>query len=205
MLLSDDWPRLRAVCERDVVHRSGELGRAGWTAALAGVSSQVRWREGTIEAAGRSGGTVSLDGESLLLVPSVTIWPGVAVFADDPWPKAIVHPARGSATLFDPAPPAASLAALLGRSRARLITALATPTSTTQLARTLALAPGAVGDHLAILLGTGLVGKARSGRSVLYSRTPMGDALLHGVTAATPSVPDAAAHRERRRPLPGSP
>ncbi|MFD8767142.1 hypothetical protein ACFV03_51070 [Streptomyces mirabilis] len=46
-----------------------------------------------------------------------------------------------------------ALTALVGRARARLLVALDAPASTSHLARSLAMAPGAVGDHLAILRG----------------------------------------------------
>ena len=81
----------------------------------------------------------------------------------------------------------AALAALLGRSRARLLVELGTPAGTSQLARSLGMAPGAVGDHLAVLRTTGLLVSARSGRSVLYRRTALGDALVAG------AAPGAAA------------
>ncbi|KUL32006.1 ArsR/SmtB family transcription factor [Actinoplanes awajinensis] len=179
VLLAEQWPAMRAVCERDVVHRAAELGRAGWAAALSGLGPKVRWRDGGIDLSGHTGTAGALDGSGLLLVPSVLIWPGTAVFGDDPWPKAIVYPARGVGTLFEPSPPAApdALAALLGRSRAQLLISLAEPASTTQLATVLGLATGAVGDHLAVLHRAGLVSRARAGRSVLYTRTPLGDAL----------------------------
>jgi predicted MarR family transcription regulator len=36
---------------------------------------------------------------------------------------------------------------------------------------------GSVGDHLKVLHEAGLLTRARAGRSVLYQRTPVGDAL----------------------------
>lgn len=179
-LLADDWPRLRLLCERDVVHRVGELGRAGWAAALAGLHPKVRWRDGGIDVLVRARGETGLDGDGLLLVPSVFVWPQIAVYADEPWPKAIVYPARGVATLLEHGPPSAPahLSALLGRSRALLLVTLADPASTSQLARALGMATGAVGDHLAVLHRSRLVERARSGRSVLYRRTPLGDSLV---------------------------
>jgi DNA-binding transcriptional ArsR family regulator len=178
-LVAADWPALRAVCELDVVHRAGLLSRAGWTAALAGLHGRVTWRDGEIQVAHRADKDVDLAGRGLLLVPSVFVWPQVAVYTDPPWPHALIYPARGTAALLEPAhvPPPSALADLLGRSRARLLATLSSPASTTQLAATLRLAPGAVGDHLAVLRRAGLVNRARAGRSVLYRRTPLGDAL----------------------------
>ncbi|MEU6090965.1 winged helix-turn-helix domain-containing protein [Streptomyces sp. NPDC047085] len=102
----------------------------------------------------------------------------------EPWPKALVYPARGTATLWERTAPSldvrATLAALLGRSRARLLTELATPASTTQLSRSLGMAPGAVGDHLAVLRASGLLARARAGRAVPYRRTALGDAQIEG-------------------------
>ena len=85
-LLAADWLRLRAICERDVIFRSGELGRAGWAAAFAGLP-HVRWHQGGIEIARLNvAAPITLDGAGLLLVPSVFIWPGIAAFSDALWP-----------------------------------------------------------------------------------------------------------------------
>lgn len=183
-LLAPDWPALRAVCERDVVHRADRLSRDGWAAALTGLTPRLSWRDGVILISHRAEGTIELGGSGLLLVPTVFAWPQVGVYTDPPWPRALVYPARGIAALWEPdeAAPAGALADLLGRSRARLLVALAEPASTTQLAQSLRLAPGAVGDHLAVLRKAGLTSRARSGRSVLYRRTPLGDALAGGTT-----------------------
>ncbi|WP_282203987.1 ArsR/SmtB family transcription factor [Kitasatospora fiedleri] len=180
-LLARDWPQLRALCERDVVHRAGELGRRGWAAALAGLHENVRWRDGGIDVPPFDAATTySLRGAGLLLVPSVFVWPGVAAHHDEPWPCTLIYPARGISALWEPgaAVPSDALAALLGRSRARVLAALDTPASTTQLARSLHQSPGAVADHLAVLRAAGLLSRARAGRSVLYRRTPTGDALV---------------------------
>jgi regulatory ArsR family protein len=189
-LLAADWPQLRAICERDVVHRAGQLGRSGWGGALDGLHQSVRWRGGAIEVRRRGPGadnragnttdnTTDLGGAGLLLVPSVFVWPGIAVFDEDPWPRALIYPARGISALWSDtgrADPGA-MAVLVGPSRAKILVALAEPASTTQLARSMDMAIGAVGDHLAVLRNARLVDRARAGRSVLYRRTPLGDAL----------------------------
>jgi DNA-binding transcriptional ArsR family regulator len=182
-LLARDWPQLRAICERDVVYRAGQLGRLGWAAALDGLHPRLRWRNGRIEVLRTvSHADIRLGGAGLLFIPSVFVFPGLAVHFEEPWPKAVTYPARGVGVLWHE-PSAAdpgALADLLGRTRARLLHALREPASTSQLAASLGLAVGAVGDHLAVLRRAGLLRRARSGRSVLYERTPLGDALAAG-------------------------
>ncbi|WKE73128.1 helix-turn-helix transcriptional regulator [Streptomyces sp. WP-1] len=183
-LLAGDWPQLRAICERDVVHRVGVIGEHGWAVAIESLHPGIVWRAGGIELGFfPRGGTARLVGDGLLLIPSVCVGPSVAAHLEDPWPRTLVYPARGTAALWEapetvPGPDA--LTALVGRARARLLVALDAPASTSHLARSLAMAPGAVGDHLAILRAAGLLVRARSGRSVLYRRTPLGEALVGG-------------------------
>lgn len=179
-LLAPDWPQLRAICERDVVHRVGVIGQHGWEAAIHELHSSVRWHAGGIEVRSvKVGNTVKLGGEGLLLIPSVFAWPNVSAHLQAPWPKTLIYPARSTAALWE-APHTApnALGALLGHSRARLLIALHTPASTSQLARALGMTTGAVGDHLAVLRNAGLLSRARSGRSVLYRRTSLADVLV---------------------------
>ncbi|GAA3561299.1 winged helix-turn-helix domain-containing protein [Streptomyces osmaniensis] len=181
-LLAMDWPHLRAVCERDVVHRVGVIGQHGWATTIESLHPGIAWRDGGIELASFRGGTVRLAGDGLLLIPSVFVG-HIATHLEDPWPKTLVYRARGTAALWGEqatVPQPDALTALVGRARARLLLALDAPASTSHLARSLAMAPGAVGDHLAILRGAGLLVRARSGRSVLYRRTPLGEALVAG-------------------------
>ena len=182
VLLAPDWPQLRAICERDVVHRAGVLGRAGWAAAIADLHAAMRWHDDGIELSGVGAGreVVPVAGNGLLLVPSAFIWPHAAAHTARDWPKTLIYPARGIAALWErpetPAPGA--LADLLGRSRALILATLDSPAGTTHLARSLGMTTGAVGDHLAVLRRAGLVHRARDGRAVLYTRTAVGEALV---------------------------
>ncbi|MEU3092301.1 winged helix-turn-helix domain-containing protein [Streptomyces massasporeus] len=181
-LLAADWPQLRAICERDVVHRVGVIGEHGWATTIESLHPGIAWRAGGIEIGFFRGGTVRLAGDGLLLIPSVVVG-HIAAHLEDPWPRTLVYRARGTAALWgeqETVPQPDALTALVGRARARLLLALDAPASTSHLARSLAMAPGAVGDHLAILRGAGLLVRARSGRSVLYRRTPLGEALVGG-------------------------
>jgi DNA-binding transcriptional ArsR family regulator len=179
--LAPIWPRLRAVLERDVIRRAGLLGTYGWARALTGLRSDMRWHpDGRIELRGISGLSHRLDGAQLRFVP--TVFPGNWLSLNPPHAYAVVYRAAGIADLWSdgkPSPPD-GLDRLVGRARATLLRALATPASTSQLVVQLDMSLGAVGDHLAVLRDTGLVTRARTGRSVHYRRTALGDALAEG-------------------------
>ena len=180
-LLEPEWRTLRAILERDVVYRAGQLASKGWAAALTDLHANLSWHRGRIELS-RWGGDedAELGGRGLLFVPSVFVWPRLALTLDPPWPPALIYPARGVSALWEQpgrTGPGTALDRLLGRSRAAILLALEDPASTTHLAAALGQSLGGIGDHLAILREAGLITKARSGRSVLYRRTPVGDAL----------------------------
>ncbi len=161
----------------------------------------------------------ALGGRGLLFIPSVFIWPKLALGLDPPWPSALVYPARGVGALWERHPRGGGrsgsgtggddlsgpLGRLLGASRAAVLVALEEPASTTQLIAILGQSLGGLGGHLAALREAGLATRARSGRSVLYSRTPVGDALVaadggmrYGEAGGWPARTSAAAGRGGR-------
>jgi DNA-binding transcriptional ArsR family regulator len=79
-----------------------------------------------------------------------------------------------------------TLASLLGRSRAAILTSLSVPRCTTELALTLGQSPPAVSQHLSVLRRSALVVSWRSGRKVLYKRTALGASIVESAT--TPSA-----------------
>jgi DNA-binding transcriptional ArsR family regulator len=180
VLLEPEWRTLRAILERDVVYRAGQLASRGWAAALTDLHEYVSWRHGRIELSQwPDDEDAALAGRGLLFIPSVFAWPRLALSLDPPWPPSLIYPARGVAALWEKPglASAGALGRLLGASRAGILLALEEPASTSQLAAALGQSLGGIGDHLAVLREAGLVTRARSGRSVLYRRTPVGDAL----------------------------
>ncbi|MGZ4753128.1 MAG: ArsR/SmtB family transcription factor, partial [Oryzihumus sp.] len=95
-------------------------------------------------------------------------------------PPVVSYPARGRGTVWEAAPDPGSpaLVALVGAARAQLLDLLDRPATTTELAQRLAVTPSAVSQHLRVLRAAGLLNRARSGRTVLYLRSPLADSLV---------------------------
>ncbi|WP_067463388.1 ArsR/SmtB family transcription factor [Actinomadura macra] len=176
------WPRVRDLLEGDVLRRTRALAAHGAEGVFADLHEAVAWRAGTLSIDRSWEFHGELAGQGLLLVPSVFVWPDVSVMLP-PYQAMLSYPPTGVATLWEAGGPSApdkgrapdALAALIGRRRAELLTALATPASTTELARRMGVTAGAVSQHLGVLRACGLVTGHRLGRRVLYVRTPEGD------------------------------
>jgi DNA-binding transcriptional ArsR family regulator len=113
-------------------------------------------------------------------VPAAFVWPGLWAMIDPPWQPAIVYAPRGLGTLWEPprSRGAGALDSLLGRRRARILSELGAPASTSELAARLDASVAGVSEHLAVLRHAGLVAATRAGRVVLYVRTEAGDAVV---------------------------
>ncbi|WP_368666334.1 ArsR/SmtB family transcription factor [Micromonospora sp. BL4] len=121
---------------------------------------------------------MAADGHGVTFTPSLFCDHAVTV-VDPRLPPRIWYPARGLATVWhtDAAVAPQALADLLGRTRARILTALAQPAGTTDLAHQLGLSPSTVSQHLGVLHRAGLVTRARHRHVVLYLRSPLGHRL----------------------------
>ena len=170
-----DWRERRAVLERDVATRSNLLASRGWAHALDGLNPAVQWLGvGRLQVNRCDYPVQDVRGAQLLLTPCSfgSSW----LCLNPPDAYVIAYPAFGLGNPTDPETDG-GLDRLIGRTRARLLRALTTPATTTDLAAQLQLGVGTVGDHLRVLRDAGVVVRVRTGRRVLYRRTARGDAL----------------------------
>ncbi|MET8992121.1 DUF5937 family protein [Nonomuraea wenchangensis] len=184
------WPRVRALLEGDVLYRARLLAEGGLRRMLSDLDPAVTWEGETLHLPRTvCEGVRPLGGLGLLLVPSVFTWPRVFSITAPPWQPTIRYPPRGVATLWEhrESDPPQALAAVLGRTRTRLLAALDQPASTKELAARLDLSEPGANQHLTALRRAGLASAHRTGRYVLYARTAVAETLLAGDASPVPS------------------
>jgi len=186
-LVAPFWPRIVAVLDADVAHRSRQLTGQGLRPMLEEIDGRIAWSDGSVIVDDGVNLTVELGGRGLVLMPSAYIWPAIVSVVDEPWQPTIVYPARGIASLWQhAAPPPDALVRLLGRTRAVLLARLDRPASTATLAALHGLSPSGVSRHLIAMRDAGLITGTRHGHEVRYARTQLGTALSRAATASRP-------------------
>ncbi|WP_155371573.1 ArsR/SmtB family transcription factor [Catellatospora vulcania] len=171
-----------------------EFGRVllaeGIGAALGRLHPLVRWEAPVLEIPSHGDGDVAMDGGSLLLAPSAFCWPTPHLYTSlDQGTRVLVYPAvrdlRQAARIWvDPAVPSrVALAALLGRTRAAVLEAVAAgPVTTTGLARRVNVSAPSASQHATALRAANLIASRRAGPSMMHSVTGLGRSLLDGIT-----------------------
>ncbi|MEU6658839.1 DUF5937 family protein [Streptomyces sp. NPDC046821] len=179
--LAPYWDRIRRLLEADVFHRARQVAEHGAGHVLGDLHESVTWDAGSLHLVRRHCSvTRAENGSGLLLVPSAFAWPQVLTRSVPPDPPQLAYPARGIGTLWEPRTTGSieAVAGVLGRSRTLLLAELDTPSSTTELAHRCGLSAPGASQHLTALRDAGLVSAHRAGRSVLYARTTVADALM---------------------------
>ena len=172
-VLADLWPRFRAQYRQAQHEQLAALATAGISAVLANLHDTMRWQPGWLEIDKPYVEDLRLDETELVLVPSLVVWPRLAVQVCDPRDASVIFPVGPSASRAAP-----HGYALLGRGRTRVLQATGTGRSTTELSHDLQLAASTVSHHLSVLLDAGLVTRTRQGHHVRYQRTDTGQRLL---------------------------
>ena len=197
-LIAPHWERIRAVLDADIAYRTGLLASGGARRLFADMHPDLNWAAGSLTLSDPdekdSVFHVQKGPDGVVLIPCVFAWPEVSVSKATSTQTVMLYPARGAANVWSrlgedgiSGTPAEHL---LGESRARLLSTLRSPATTTALARQLGVTPSAVSQHLAFLHRGQLVQRQRRGRAVLYQTSDLGLALLGSPPLASRPRPE---------------
>lgn len=183
--VSPYWGKARAYLQRDRECRCRMMAGGGIEAMLSNLHTWVGWEPSVLTIASGRTEEIRLDGRGLQLVPSLFI-DRPRIFAGRPGEQrtpVLVYPTLLDTTaanvLWDSAgADARALAALVGRTRARVLEALSETCNTSELGRRLGISPAAASQHATVLRGAGLVTSRRRFNKMLHSLTPLGSALV---------------------------
>ncbi|MFY1673072.1 ArsR/SmtB family transcription factor [Plantactinospora sp. WMMB334] len=188
------WDRIQAAVEADRARRARALLDGGTEGLLASLRPAMRWEAGLLEVPGYPvERELHLDGRGLLLVPSFFCARIPVTLVDPDLPPVLVYPVDRLGGLT-PAPGEgagpprgagrpenqAALAALIGRTRARVLEVVGDGCSTGEVARRLHISPAAASQHTTVLRNAGLLVSHRDRNTVLHILTPLGRAMLTG-------------------------
>lgn len=184
ILVAPLWDRIRGLLDADITTRARQLADGGLEGLFANLHRRAKWESDTLHLTGLRRGNVDLRGRGLILVPTAFGWPNLGLgptSTTSATPPALVYPMLGAARLWEPPSGSPAMARLLGAGRAAVLAQTHIPSTTSSLARRVALAPATVSQHLAVLRDAGLVTAERRGREVLYQQTPLAAALTSGI------------------------
>ncbi|MGW7270933.1 ArsR/SmtB family transcription factor [Streptomyces sp. NPDC054864] len=181
--LAPFWPRIHAQIDADRIIRLHSLLDGGTDGLLAGLGPQLRWRAPVLEVDYPVDQELLLDGRGLTLQPSFFCWPTPVTLADGELPPVLVYPIDHARDwTHDPAPAdrpdGGALGPLIGHTRAAVLRAAGTGSSTVELARLLAVTHPAISQHVKVLRAAGLVTTVRRAGRSLHVATAEGRALL---------------------------
>lgn len=179
LAIAPAWPRLRTAVEGELAHRARMGAEQSPRSLVSGLHPTLDWDGSALLITNAKTRHWSLDGRRLALLPTGFAGSAVHTMTEAPQERALWYPPRGHGGLWDgdvPAPSVA-LAALLGSTRAAVLSVLAVPASTGEVAAALALAPATASHHLTTLRDSGLIVAERAGRRLRYRRTGLGEQL----------------------------
>jgi DNA-binding transcriptional ArsR family regulator len=174
--------RLVAGHRAEVASRAHTTARSGLRTMLAGLVPGSRWIGSVLSLPAVNDRDVALAGRGLTLVPS-SFWTGQPLTCDHPdGSTALVYPSSTPLPVISRAPDGnGPLAALLGSTRAAILTTVRDGRATTALARELGISAASASEHTKVLREAGLVTSTRAGRAMVHTATPLGVQLVAGV------------------------
>jgi DNA-binding transcriptional ArsR family regulator len=154
------WPRMRATLDADVEYRAGSLAAEGVIATLNRCGPGVRADLTSVTA-------------PLFVTPSLfTLSSSTPLGDSDPM---VMYRAANQRSMWTDAADLPITSSVLSARRLRYLRALGNGQSTTALAARFGVSASAANQALRAMMAQGLVRARRSGRAVIYERTPLED------------------------------
>ena len=178
------WARVQAAVEADRARRARAMLDGGAEGLLASLRPNMRWNSGVLEVLDYPDTReLHLDGRGLLLVPSFFCSRTPVALVDPTLPPVLVYPVDRLAGLTSGSvagepQQGEALAALLGRTRSRVLQAADGGCTTGEMARKLRISAAAASQHTTVLRNAGLLVSQRDRNTVLHTLTPLGRAVL---------------------------
>ncbi|MFM9610588.1 helix-turn-helix domain-containing protein [Streptomyces niveiscabiei] len=177
--------RIQARIDAERAAHARSVLSTGAEGILGNLGPALRWRRPVLCARYPEDRDLRLGGRGLLLVPSHFCWGTPVTFRSATLDPVLIyplhqepHPAALPGDLCSGAP----LADLLGRTRSRVLRAVATGATTGELARAAGVSASSASQHATALRSAGLLTTHRQAMSVLHTLTPLGAALLRANT-----------------------
>ncbi|MEV5571871.1 winged helix-turn-helix domain-containing protein [Spirillospora sp. NPDC052269] len=184
--LKPEWDRIGAEVRHDLSLRGKAHAEGGWPKVLDGIHPSARWSYPVLEMDYPADHDIVLDGRGLVLQPSVFCWGAPVTLLDPELPPVLTYPVADVTRWSTPSGLAPgrrekALAALFGRTRARVLETIALGAcNTTQLARCASIPLPTASRQAAVLREAGLIATRREGNQVRHALTPLGASLLNG-------------------------
>jgi DNA-binding transcriptional ArsR family regulator len=178
--ISPHWSTIKAAVATDRASRLHAIHTGGNQRLLATLHPKIRWLAPILELHGRHvAGDLYLNGRGLRIIPSYFAWRAPTVLEDKALPPVLVYPIDRQPALTGGTiqPDNSALVALLGATRAEVLTA-ADGCTTTDLGARVGISAASASYHATILRNAGLLATKRIGSSVQHTRSELGQALL---------------------------
>ncbi len=174
------WPSIRRHIANDRARRVDEMSRTGVEGVLSGLHPHIRWRAPVLEILDFANADLYLEGRGLVLQPSFFCWEAPTKLRDPSLPQTLVYSTAPPPGALEASSGPAGLTALLGRTRAVALEAVAGGCSTSELARRCGVSLASASQQATILREAGLITTRRDGAAVRHEITALGLHLLNG-------------------------
>jgi DNA-binding transcriptional ArsR family regulator len=191
------WPTIQRGVAAELRGRAWQLATEGAEVMLNTLHPGIRWRDGVLEVRAPGEADIDLAGRGLRLMPSTWTRPAVAIDWKQPTLVYPLHPSSWAQSDIG-GDHHDRLAAVLGATRARVLRALVSEHTTTELARALNISAASASTHAAALRGAGLVTTRREGKAVRHALTQLGRAVV----SAAPDGPRPIVREVTANPSP---